>query len=687
MAGPTAPTTAPTAIRAGGPLLSPVRRNIIFTALVFGVLVAATGQTIVVPALPTIVAELGSTVDQSWAVTSYLLGGTVVVVVAGKLGDLLGRNRVLLGSVVVFVVGSVLCGLSQTMIMLAISRALQGVGAGAISVTAYALAAEVVPLRDRGRYQGVLGAVFGVNTVTGPLLGGWLTDYLSWRWAFWINVPVSIAVLTVAATAVPALARPPKPVIDYLGILVIAVATTALIMATSWGGTTYAWGSATIVGLLIGAAVALGFFVWLEGRAAAAILPPRLFGSPVFAVCCVLSFVVGFAMLGALTFVPIYLGYVDGASATASGLRTLPMVIGLLIASTGTGVLVGRTGRYKIFPVAGMALMAVAFLLMSQMDEWTPPLLQSLYLVVLGAGIGLSMQVLVLIVQNTSSFEDLGVATSGVTFFRVVGASFGTATFGALFVNFLDRRLGSALTSGAVPVPAVPSPAVLHQLPQSMAAPIVRAYAESLTQVFLCAVSVTVVGFILALLLREVPLTDIHDDADDLGDGFGVPRAESPEDVLEIAVRRMLPNGVRLRDIATQPGCGLGVAELWALLRIYQYQRLFEAVRLTDIGRHLHVPYQVFEPVFDRLVQTGYAARDGDILTLTPSGHRQVDSLAVLIRQWLLDHLAVAPGLKRQPDHQFEAALQHVTDAVLVQRDWYEDLGDLSESRQLAATT
>lgn len=388
MAGPTAPTTAPTAIRAGGPLLSPVRRNIIFTALVFGVLVAATGQTIVVPALPTIVAELGSTVDQSWAVTSYLLGGTVVVVVAGKLGDLLGRNRVLLGSVVVFVVGSVLCGLSQTMTMLAISRALQGVGAGAISVTAYALAAEVVPLRDRGRYQGVLGAVFGVNTVTGPLLGGWLTDYLSWRWAFWINVPVSIAVLTVAATAVPALARPPKPVIDYLGILVIAVATTALIMATSWGGTTYAWGSATIVGLLIGAAVALGFFVWLEGRAAAAILPPRLFGSPVFAVCCVLSFVVGFAMLGALTFVPIYLGYVDGASATASGLRTLPMVIGLLIASTGTGVLVGRTGRYKIFPVAGMALMAVAFLLMSQMDEWTPPLLQSLYLVVLGAGIG-----------------------------------------------------------------------------------------------------------------------------------------------------------------------------------------------------------------------------------------------------------------------------------------------------------
>lgn len=308
MAGPTAPTTAPTAIRAGGPLLSPVRRNIIFTALVFGVLVAATGQTIVVPALPTIVAELGSTVDQSWAVTSYLLGGTVVVVVAGKLGDLLGRNRVLLGSVVVFVVGSVLCGLSQTMTMLAISRALQGVGAGAISVTAYALAAEVVPLRDRGRYQGVLGAVFGVNTVTGPLLGGWLTDYLSWRWAFWINVPVSIAVLTVAATAVPALARPPKPVIDYLGILVIAVATTALIMATSWGGTTYAWGSATIVGLLIGAAVALGFFVWLEGRAAAAILPPRLFGSPVFAVCCVLSFVVGFAMLGALTFVPIYLG-------------------------------------------------------------------------------------------------------------------------------------------------------------------------------------------------------------------------------------------------------------------------------------------------------------------------------------------------------------------------------------------
>ncbi|BCI88203.1 hypothetical protein NIIDMKKI_34090 [Mycobacterium kansasii] len=317
------------------------------------------------------------------------------------------------GSVLVFLLGSMLCGAAQTMTTLAVSRAVQGVGAGAISVTAAALVGEAFPLRDRGRYQGILGAVFGVTTVAGPLLGGFCTDYLHWRWAFWINLPISIVVLAVTATAIPALPRRPKPAIDYLGIMVITLATTALITATSLGGSTYSWGSAPIMGLFIGATVALGVFVWVEGRAPAGILPPRLFRNQVFAVCSVLSLMVGFAMLGALTFVPMYLRYVDGASATVSGLRTLPMVVGLLTTSVGAGIMVGRTGRYKIFPVAGTGLMAVAFLLMSQMDESTPALVQSLYLVLLGAGIGLSMQVLILIVQNTSRFEDLGVATSG----------------------------------------------------------------------------------------------------------------------------------------------------------------------------------------------------------------------------------------------------------------------------------
>ena len=243
------------------------------------------------------------------------------------------------------------------MAMLVGSRALQGIGGGGITVTASALIGQVVPLRQRGRYQGMLGAVFGVTTVIGPLLGGYFTDYLTWRWAFWINVPISVVVIFVAAAAIPALAAPTKPRIDYAGITFVGLGAAGLTLATSWGGTLYPWSSATIIGLFVGAAAALAVFVAVERRAVEPILPIRLFNSPVFTVCCVLSFVVGFAMLGAMTFLPTYMQYVDGVSATTSGLRTLPMVIGMLVTSTGSGTIVGRTGRYKIFPVAGTALM------------------------------------------------------------------------------------------------------------------------------------------------------------------------------------------------------------------------------------------------------------------------------------------------------------------------------------------
>ncbi len=451
------PATPAAGPAAGSPLISPQRRNLIFVAIVLGMLLAALDQTIVATALPTIVADLGDAGHQSWVVTSYLLASTIVTALVGKLGDLFGRKRVFQAAVVFFVVGSISCGLAQSMAMLVAARALQGIGGGGITVTASALIGQVVPLRERGRYQGMLGAVFGVTTVVGPLLGGYFTDYLTWRWAFWVNVPISVVVIVVAAAAIPALAATTKPVIDYAGIAFIGLGA-ALTLATSWGGTLYPWGSATIIGLFGGAAVALGIFVAVERRASEPILPLRLFGSPVFTVCCVLSFVVGFAMLGAMTFLPTYMQYVDGVSATTSGLRTLPMVAGMLITSTGSGTIVGRTGRYKIFPVAGTALMALAFLLMSGMDPSTSALLQSVYLVVLGAGIGLSMQVLILIVQNTSNFEDLGVATSGVTFFRTIGSSFGAAIFGSLFVNFLRSRLGPALIAGGVRPDAVSSP-------------------------------------------------------------------------------------------------------------------------------------------------------------------------------------------------------------------------------------
>lgn len=661
-------------------LISPQRRNLIFVAVVLGMLLAALDQTIVATALPTIVADLGDAGHQSWVVTSYLLASTIVTVLVGKLGDLFGRKRVFQAAVVFFVVGSVLCGLAQSMAMLVGARALQGIGGGGITVTASALIGEVVPLRERGRYQGILGAVFGVTTVIGPLLGGYFTDYLTWRWAFWVNVPISVAVIVVAAVAIPALAAPgttaPRPAIDYVGIALVGLGAAGLTLATSWGGTLYPWGSATIIGLIVGAVVALCAFVWVESRAAAPILPIRLFSSPVFTVCCVLSFVVGFAMLGAMTFLPTYMQYVNGVSATTSGLRTLPMVVGMLITSTGSGTMVGRTGRYKIFPVTGTALMALAFLLMSRMEPSTSALLQSVYLIILGAGIGLSMQVLILIVQNTSNFEDLGVATSGVTFFRTIGSSFGAAIFGSLFVNFLNSRLGPALAASGAPPAAVSSPGALHRQPHDVAAPIVAAYADSLTQVFFWAAPVALLGFVLALFLREVPLRDIHRSAVDLGDGFAMPTTDSSEVLLENAVARVLRGdpGMRLRSIAMRPDCRLDVAGLWGVLRINRYRQMYGTARLTDMGEYLRIPFEVLEPVFSRLVAAGYAQGDGDEMWLTPAGAQQVEYVHSLLLAWLVDKLARSPGFEGRPDlDQVQAALEHIAHRVLAQRDWHDE--------------
>ncbi|MBV9349967.1 MAG: MFS transporter, partial [Mycobacterium sp.] len=601
----------------------------------------------------------------------------IVTALVGKLGDLFGRKAVFLAAIGFFFAGSILCGAAQSMTMLVLARALQGVGGGGITVTATALIGEVIPLRDRGRYQGALGAVFGVTTVVGPLLGGYFTDHLTWRWAFWINVPVSIVVFLVAAGTIPKSANRGKQVIDYTGILFVGLGAAGLTLATSWGGTTYPWGSPTIIALFVASVVALAIFVWVESRAAEPILPPRLFSSPVFTVCCVLSFVVGFAMLGALTFLPTYMQYVDGVSATASGLRTLPMVAGLLITSMGSGVLVGRTGRYKIFPIVGTAVMAVAFLLLSEMKPSTSALLQSVYLFILGFGIGLCMQVLVLIVQNTSSYDDLGVATSGVTFFRTIGSSFGAAIFGSLFDNFLTSRLHSALTASRVSGEAASSPEALHRLPRSMSAPIVQAYADSLDLVFRWAAPVAVVGFFLALLLREVPLRDIGKSAADLGEGFGMPTNQSSEELLEIAIGRLLHQsapGMRLRSIAMRPDCRLDVAGLWVILRIHRYTRLFGIARLTDIGDDLGVPYEVLEPTFDRLVHTGYIMREGDDMWLTPAGAREVDFVTSLLLGWIVDKLARSPAFEGRPDRrEVEAAVERIAGRAVTQRDWYAD--------------
>ncbi|MGB8943687.1 MAG: MFS transporter, partial [Streptomyces sp.] len=487
--------------------LSPGRVRMVFVGLMLALLLAALEQMIVATALPKIVGELHGLDRMSWAITAYLLTSTIGLPIYGKLGDLFGRKGVFQFAIVIFVIGSALAGWSRTMDQLIAFRAIQGIGAGGLMIGVQAIIADIVPPRQRGRYMGLIGASFGLASVAGPLLGGFFTDHVTWRWCFYFNVPFGLVTLLVVSFGLKLPKRTMRARLDVLGALLLASASTCLVLVTSWGGTEYAWGSRVILGLAAGAVASAALFVVAEHFAAEPIIPLRLFRDSVFNITGVVGMVVGVALFGAASYLPTFLQMVDGASATESGLLMLPMMGGVVGASVLSGQLISHTGRYKIYPVIGGILSVIGMWLLSRLEADTPRLHYSIWMAVLGAGVGLVMPVLILAVQNAVRPSDLGTATSANNYFRQIGGSVGAAIFGTLFADRLADSLADRIPAGAgLPDPEAITPQLVHAMPAPLREGYIQAYADAMPRIFLYLVPVLVLGMLITFFLKETPL-------------------------------------------------------------------------------------------------------------------------------------------------------------------------------------
>jgi EmrB/QacA subfamily drug resistance transporter len=512
-AGDTPPiATAPAQDDAVPAYLSHRQILIVLAGVMAGMLLFALDQGIVGTALPRIVSELGGLDRLSWVVTAYLLTSTATTPLWGKISDLYGRRLIFQVAIVIFLVGSALSGLSQDMGQLIAFRALQGVGGGGLFAIALSIIGDVIPPRERGRYQGYFGAVFGVSSVAGPLLGGWLTDGPGWRWIFYINLPVGLAALVVTSMVLkmPVIRRQHR--IDYLGAAAIVGAVTCLLLYLDWRGNTYGWTESGAMALLGGAAVLAAAFVAIERRASEPVIPLRLFRSRVFSVGNAFAFLAGVAMFGTIIFLPVYLQAVKGMSPTQSGLALLPAIIGIFSTSITAGQLITRTGRYKIFPVIGAVIMTAGLLALSQLHVDTPFWQVALYEYLFGAGLGFTMQTIVVAVQNSVEHRDMGSATSSITFFRQMGGSVGAAVFGAVLSSRLALYLSEQLAQAGIR-PGAGGPRIeandvqgIQQLTEPVRSVVLSAFTNALDDVFLVGVPFLVIAFVVALLLKEEPL-------------------------------------------------------------------------------------------------------------------------------------------------------------------------------------